>query len=214
MRILQLIDTLEPGGAERMAVNYANVLAEAGHDSFLVTTRREGAFKELLKKEVGYLFLKKKGTADIVSLLKLRKYILKYRIEFIHAHSSSWFFGVMVKLTMKGVKLIWHDHYGNSEYLDTRKKEPLRFFSKYFDGIISVNRKLQEWAEYKLKCDHVIFLRNFIVNEDPINSQYNIDKKVFNLVCLANLRSQKDHLNLLRACDLLKKQYQIKLHLI
>ena len=42
MRILQIIDSLEAGGAERMAVNYANALANEMEFSGLVVTRKEG----------------------------------------------------------------------------------------------------------------------------------------------------------------------------
>ena len=42
MRIVQIIDSLEIGGAEKMAVNYANALSERIVFSGLVTTRREG----------------------------------------------------------------------------------------------------------------------------------------------------------------------------
>ena len=39
MRIIQLIDSLEAGGAERMAVSYANALSEDIEFSALVATR-------------------------------------------------------------------------------------------------------------------------------------------------------------------------------
>ena len=59
LRIVQLIDSLEPGGAERMAVNYANSLATVIPFSALITTRKEGALKKQLSPKVSYLFLNK-----------------------------------------------------------------------------------------------------------------------------------------------------------
>jgi hypothetical protein len=58
MRILQLIDSLEAGGAERM-VNYANALTQQIECSGLVCTRKEGALKNQLDSKVAYLFLDK-----------------------------------------------------------------------------------------------------------------------------------------------------------
>ena len=46
MRVLQLIDSLEVGGAERLALNYANALSERITLSALVVTRKEGALKK------------------------------------------------------------------------------------------------------------------------------------------------------------------------
>jgi len=46
MKILQLIDTLNPGGAERMALNYFYALRKAGIHSYLVVTRGLGVLGE------------------------------------------------------------------------------------------------------------------------------------------------------------------------
>ena len=42
MRIVQIIDSLDVGGAEKMAVNYANALVGRIEFSGLVVTRAEG----------------------------------------------------------------------------------------------------------------------------------------------------------------------------
>ena len=81
MRIVQLIDSLEAGGAERMAVNYANVLSEQIEFSGLISTRKEGALKESVTKEVAYLYLKKTKTIDFKAILRLRKYLFKNKVQ-------------------------------------------------------------------------------------------------------------------------------------
>ena len=48
MRIVQLIDSLETGGAEKMAVSYANALSAEIPYSGLIATRKEG----VLQKEI------------------------------------------------------------------------------------------------------------------------------------------------------------------
>jgi hypothetical protein len=60
MRILQIIDSLTVGGAEKMAVNYANSLSKITEFSGIVVTRKEGYLKEHLDEGVGYLFLGRK----------------------------------------------------------------------------------------------------------------------------------------------------------
>lgn len=60
MRIVQIIDSLEVGGAERMAVNYANALSGKISFSGLVVTRKEGDLRSKIDKKVDYLFLNKK----------------------------------------------------------------------------------------------------------------------------------------------------------
>src|SRR5690606_7277742 len=159
MRVLQLIDTLRPGGAERMAVNYANGLTSRIEASFLCCTRMEGLLKEQLSSEVEYLFLNKRSDFDRNAFLLLKRFIKENRIDLIQAHSSSYFLAVLVKWSIPGIKLVWHDHYGRE--LSSRRAGVLIPFSRSFDLVISVNRDLERWAERKLFARKVIFVRNF-----------------------------------------------------
>lgn len=218
MRVLQLIDSLNSGGAEQMSLTYANALAKRIDGSFLCCTRKEGLLKKKLAPEVGYLFLDKKISLDFSAFLRLRKFVVEKKVDLIQAHSSSWFLALMVKLSLPGLKLVWHDHYGRD--LKKRKAGILKQVSRYFVGIISVNADLKKWAEETLACKKVIFFRNFL----PVDNQeldYEKNKFLlegtgeFKIICLANLRPQKDHLNLLQAFEKVQKdRKKISLHLV
>ncbi len=69
MRILQIIDSLEIGGAEKMAVNYANALTDKVEFSGLVATRKEGNLKSHINQKVNYLFLNRKKFFDVKAVL-------------------------------------------------------------------------------------------------------------------------------------------------
>jgi len=215
MRVLQLIDSLRPGGAERMAVNLANGLSDKDMSSYLCATRQEGALKKGLKFEVAYLFLNKKYSLDLKALLKLRDFIKNEKITVVHAHGTSWFFAVLLKLVGVKIKLIWHDHYGKS--LADRDIKLLRSLSRYFDGIISVNNDLKQWAKKELNCAKVIQLNNFItpksIKEGTIKLKGSASD--FKIICVANLRPQKDHFNLLEAFEIsAQKNVNLTLHLV
>lgn len=192
MRIVQLIDSLEAGGAERMAVNYANALSEKIAFSGIVATRNEGLLLDKIKNKSGYLFLNKKGIIDIASLFKLRKYCIQHKIDFIQAHSSSFFLAVLVKLTLPKVKIIWHDHYGNSEFLNERKHLVLKLFSLFFHQIIVVNQLLLDWNTKNMFCKKVAYLQNFpeIESLNGTTKLNGVEGK--RIVCLANIRPQKN----------------------
>src|SRR5680860_1615923 len=89
VKVIQLIDSLRPGGAEKMAVTYANALVGQVEGSYLCCTRMEGMLKESLLTEVEYLFLNKKSSLDLKAILKLRNFIKSRQIEIVHAHSTS-----------------------------------------------------------------------------------------------------------------------------
>ena len=198
MRIVQIIDSLETGGAERMALNYANELSNLIEFSGLVVTRNEGMLTENVNKNVDYFFLDKKSTFDIKALFKLRNYISKNKINFIHAHSTSFFFAFLLKLTFPKIKLIWHDHYGDSEFLSNRPALLFKIVIPFFDGVIVVNQKLKLWNQNVLRFKNTICLPNFVIFENnEIKSTFLAGKNNKRIVCLANLRPQKDHFMLL-----------------
>jgi glycosyltransferase involved in cell wall biosynthesis len=199
VKILQLIDSLDSGGSERMAINYANMLSES-HTSFICTTRAEGLLKHSLNNKVRYLYLNKKHSYDLKAVRELYDYIKNNDIEVIHAHSTSFFLATIIKILNRKIKLIWHDHYGKSEFLKDRKFKVLKLCSSRFDFVISVNETLKNWAENSLNCKNVTFLNNFVTRakDEPKQTELKGDAGK-RIVCLANLRSQKNHLLLLDA---------------
>src|SRR4051812_35413080 len=108
MKIVQIIDSLEIGGAEKMAINYANALHTIVDFSGLVTTRSEGNLKNQLDNSVPYLFLKKKSALDPGAVFRLKKYCKDNDVEYLHAHGSSYFTALLVKFIYPKAKIIWH----------------------------------------------------------------------------------------------------------
>lgn len=215
MRVLQLIDSLDAGGAERVAVNFANGLQDHIDGSYLCVTRKEGLLKTSIKTVEHYLFLNKKKTIDLKALIVLKRFIKKHRIAIIHAHSTSIFTAVMVKLLGARVKIIWHDHYGKSDYLNERPKWALKFCTFFINYIFSVNDKLVEWSKKELGFKKTSYLENFVsFSNQPVETVLT-GEDGYRIVCLANLRPQKDHINLINAFHLFYTAHpKYSLHLI
>jgi glycosyltransferase involved in cell wall biosynthesis len=208
MRIVQVIDSLEGGGAERMAVNYANALANDIDFSGIVVTRHEGILKNQLNQQVEYLFLNRKWVFDLRAFLVFKDYCKNNDVAILHAHGTSFFSAFLLKLLYWKVKIIWHDHYGLSEFLSNRKSLVLKMLSSFFIGIISVNEQLKNWAIQELHCKSVLYLPNFT------NPQFNfeLESPLFGqsgkrVICLANLRDQKNHFLLLDVAEKLKRTH-------
>ena len=208
MRILQIIDSLEAGGAERMAVNYANALADEIDFSGLVVTRKEGALWNQLNNKVSYLFLNKKRTINIKALFRLRNYLILNKVTHIHAHSTSFFIAFLVKITYPRIQLIWHDHYGDSEFLVNRPKRILKRVIPFFNGIIAVNHQLKSWAEENKLSKNSVNLPNFPSKESDV-AEHTILKgtKGKRILCLANLRVQKNHFLVLEVANKINKSH-------
>lgn len=216
MRIVQIIDSLDVGGAEKMAINYANALAKRIEFSGIIATRKEGNLKPQINSSVSYLFLNRKKTIDFKAILKLKKYCKENQVTHLQPHSSSYFTALMVKLVFFKVKIIWHDHNGLSEFLTSRKSVALKMASYFFEGIITVNYQLKNWAKKELNCKNVIYLPNF-TSIDRSTTSETILKGTSGkrILCLANLRFQKNQFYLLKvAKELQKLNSQWSFHLV
>jgi glycosyltransferase involved in cell wall biosynthesis len=213
MKVLSMIDSLIAAGAERMAVNIANGLAEKGIESHLCATHAGGPLEEFVGPDVKLLVLNKRGTLDLKALMQLRRYVKVHSIEIIHAHSSSIFWALLIKVLVGGIKVVWHDHYGLSDKLESRPVFPLKVFALFMDYAFVVNDKLLNFAINVLQIpkSKVSFLVNFpdLTFSDDGDEMVDIPepKQLPKLVCLANLRPQKDHHNLLDAFLIIKNQH-------
>ena len=125
------------------------------------------------------------------------------------------FFAVLLKLFCSRVQLLWHDHYGKSEMLQQRPFWALRIASLFVFKIIAVNHHLVHWSKEKLWCKKVTFLPNFTL-PNPLDSitqlQGKEDKRI---ICLANLRPQKNHMLLLDVAKVISQSHpEYTFHLV
>ena len=189
--ILHLVDTLEPGGTERVAVNLVNHLSRERFRPFLATTRREGALASEVLPDVGRLSLNRTRTLDLGALRRLFEFIRANGISIVHAHSSSVFLASL----LPGVRVVWHDHFGRVG----QEERPAWLWSlpaRRASAVLAVSEELARWSREQLQVA-AVYLPNFIseVPPGPVPAL----PGTFRVVCVANLRAQKDHLTLLRA---------------
>ncbi len=205
MRVLQLIDSLHPGGAERMAVSLANALQTKIDGSYICVTREEGSLKNELLETVNYLFLKRKKKIDFQAIKRLRLFCISNKITHVHAHGTSFFIATQLKIILPTIKLVWHEHYGSRVRESNKNNKILRFCSGYFDQIITVTTELKAWSEQNLKCNKVNYVSNF-VDISLFNSQ---EKRTDRIICLANLKEPKNHIFLLKAFAILSPEFPL-----
>lgn len=115
LKVLQLIDTLDTGGAERMAVNMANAFNDRKISNLLVVSRNNGTLDKLVEDQASIRLLGKRNTFDFRAFKKLIGILDEFKPDILHAHGTSVYWGVGVKLVRPWVHLLWHDHLGISE---------------------------------------------------------------------------------------------------
>lgn len=191
--ILHLVDTLEPGGTERVAVHLVNHLSRERFRPFLGTTRREGALASEVLPDVGRLSLNRSRTLDLGALRRLIRFVRENGISIVHAHSSSLFLAVL----LPGARIVWHDHFGRLGE-EERRAWLWGLPARRAAAVVAVSEELARWSREHLGVD-AVYLPNFIpeVAAGPVPDLPGTPGS--RVVCVANLRAQKDHLTLLRA---------------
>jgi glycosyltransferase involved in cell wall biosynthesis len=200
--VMQMIDTLAPGGAERVAVNLANLLPRARFRSYLCTTRDTGALAPLIEPDIGRLDLARRRTLDFAALRRLAAFVQTQQIQILHAHGTSLLTAALVTLWPPYPRLVWHDHYGNHEQAE-RPAWLYRLLARRVSGVLAVNQRLADWARDRLHvpAERISYIANFVAapgaasNPSP-TAPGQPGKRI---ICVANFRPQKDHLTLLRA---------------
>jgi glycosyltransferase involved in cell wall biosynthesis len=207
MRVLQLIDSLHAGGAERMAVNYANALAEQIDFSGIVVTRSEGYLLNNLKNKVSYFFIKKTNSFDFKSILRLKKIIIEKKIDVIHSHGTSFFTAFLLKLFYFKIKIIQHEHLGDRAQQSFIRNIPLLFCSLFFSKIIVVNKSLEKWYK-KFGFKKILYLPNFpSIDEKQKPQTFLKGENLKRIVCLANIREEKNHFFIIELAQKLKYDF-------
>jgi len=199
--VMQVTDSLDAGGMERVAVNIANSLPLEAYVSHICTTRREGQLASAIAPHVRRLNLARRSTVDPAAVARLAAYCREERIAILHAHASSLFIAALAAAIVPRVKLIWHDHYGAHETHE-RPAFVYRMGATQVDGVIAVSRPLAEWSVRRLgvPISRVRYIPNFVALPGGADRAPDLPGVPGGrILCVANLRPQKDHLNLIRA---------------
>jgi glycosyltransferase involved in cell wall biosynthesis len=198
--VLHLVDSLASGGAENIAVMLANNLPQDRYRAFLCASRQAGALQNKIQPHVLFYNLRRKGRFDVLAIMRLAAFTRREHIGIIHAHTTSLFLGAILTLINPGLKLIWHDHSGQN---DTASRPALLYrpFAQQAQAVFSVTKVSAGWSMRALGIpkERVSFMPNFVelLQVSGVLDLHGESGK--RVVCVANVRAQKDHLTLLRA---------------
>jgi glycosyltransferase involved in cell wall biosynthesis len=212
MRILQFIDSLAVGGAERMAVNLANLFTRKGIPNILITSREIGPLQVYVTASESLFCLEKKSTLDIIAFARLVKIAKKFKPTHLHVHDSSIYWAALLKKFLPNTTLIWHAHYGGLVGDEGRFGSKIKYISSHIDLVITVNQELRNWVKRGFSdIKEVAYIENFPDLPQKINRGNTRPE----ILCLANLKTPKNHHLLIRSfAEFLKKFPHYKLKLV
>lgn len=198
--VMHVTDTLDGGGAERMAVNLVNHLPRERYRVYLCSTRRDGVLNDAVAEDVGRLRLERRGRFDLKAVRRLARFNAEHRVQLLHAHNTSLFIALAASFFPPFPAVIWHSHTGRFAQED-RAARLYRLAARRVSGVITVNRALAEWTRRRLgvEAHRVRYIPNFVseTKADPTPGLPGAPGA--RIVCVANIHADKDHTTLLQA---------------
>lgn len=207
-RVLQVIDSLALGGAERMAVELANLADRHQVEMHLVATRAGGPLEAELADHVRFTRLDRRSRWDVAGAVALARYARRHRIDVVHSHGVSSMTFVSLLRCLGGLRAghVFHDHLGLELPLG---RTAALAVALGVDVYLAVDRVRFEHVggrvAFRPGTSRVV--RNGIDTQryaaaepiDGLRRQLDIPPDHLLLVSVANLRPKKDHEVLLEA---------------
>jgi len=224
-RVLTVTDTLEVGGAERVAVDIANTLDRRTHEVLFCATRNDGPLHDTLRSDVEVRILGRRATWDLTGLLRFGRFVHDAEIDVIHSHGrgSMKFVALCRRAGVLATPHVFHDHYGRL-HLDRRAGSDLRAAMRTgVDEYLGVDSRLCSWARTSIgiPAEHVhlarsgVDLRRFSdIEPVDLRASFDLAGTELVMVMVANFRQQKDHPTVLRALAALPPEVRRRLGLV
>jgi glycosyltransferase involved in cell wall biosynthesis len=208
-RVMHAIDTLNPGGAERMLVDLANQTKRDGHDVCVCITRSGTSLAEELDKRIRVHVLNRSRRFDHSAMKAMASIIRDEKVDLIHAHGRSTFsfFALQRSMGMIHAPLLLHDHFGRIE-LDGSVPLWFRLWGRHYVGrYVGVYENLGKWAvRAGIPAAKMEVIENAIDLDRIRNSatmdlhhEFGIPSSLLCGILVAGLRSEKGILELIDA---------------
>lgn len=222
MKILQVITSLQIGGAEHVVVHLTKLLRQKGHTvDVVVFNGEETAFVRELEDTRCRIYKLGRGVYNITYILKLRRIMREYDI--IHAHNSSPQLFVAIANIGLGKVLITTEHSTNNR----KREHPMfSFVDKWMYAKYARVVTISKIAEAKL-CNYLGLEDNqpnsplqrcimTINNGVDVNGFYHAEslpelahQGKFVTVMVAGFREAKDQETVIRTIAVLPDEYEL-----
>lgn len=226
MKILQLINCLEVGGAEKLVTDLAPLIAiKDGYkcDVVVVTSLHDTIFEEILKeKGINVISLGCKSLYSMQAVFRLTKLFGFYDVVHVHLFPAQ-LWAVLAKILLGNkVKLITTEHSTNNRRREKSLFKLLdRFMYRKYDSVISISNDAQDslfkWLNLKRGSEKYRVIHNgvdlscidnaFIVERAEIG----VPEDATLVMCIGRLESVKNHRVQIEAISKLSDNFHLVL---
>lgn len=224
-RVLMINDSLNVGGAERVAVDIANSLDPQRFDVRFCSTRVDGPLRSTIDDRIPVTILGRSATWDIPRLVAFARQVRSDGIDVIHSHGRGTlkFVSLASAMGLIDVRHVFHDHFGWL-HIDRGAGPGLRWaLQSSVDAYVGVDARLCDWAVSVagVEPDRVHLVRSGVDVERfghapavDLHDELGLAPGTLVLLMVANFRPQKDHPTLFRAIAELPEHLRSRLQLV
>lgn len=187
MKILQVIDTLNIGGAEKVCLNLITMLLDAGHQADCMVISTKGPLYESIDKRAKAMFLDRGSKFNLLKMHECASVASQYDIVHVHMRHTWAYVRLSALVFNIKTKMIFHDHFWE---INTSKDATFRLKGIFKPAhYIGVSNDHINWARRFLRIDepNTFLLANTIIPKYTQSGKYHGD-----MVMVSNLRSIKN----------------------
>lgn len=220
MKILQVIDCLGVGGAEKLLVETVPLLVERGYivDVLLLNGTKTTFYNELEKLGVTNIFSLGTSYYHVKYVFKIMPYLRRYDLVHVHLFPAQYFAVLAKILSFSKVKLLFTEHSTGNRRLDNpRLRFAEKFIASYYSRIICITAQVKNILVERLQIDSskLLVIENG-VNLKKIQDAAAYDKTNFGyerndilLIMVAAFRHEKDQDTVIKTLQKLPKNYKL-----
>lgn len=222
MKILQIIDSLGTGGAEKLLTDLVPILTQKGMtvDILLLNGENTPFYKELISSQTCRIFSLGSSFYNPFYIIKITPYLKKYDIIHVHLFPAQYYAVLAKLLTYTKCKLIFTEHStGNKRMAKWYFKGIESFIYSKYDKVVGITQEVCDILNVKLNIpkSKIVKIENGINVEKIANTlaynrssfNYSIDSKL--LIMVAGFREQKDQDTVIRTLLELPQTYKLLL---
>lgn len=225
MRVLQIINSLATGGAEKLILETIPLLRTKGIlIDLLVLNGTDYPYMKKLK-ELNCCTIYSLGNGSLFNpyyVFKIIPYLKKYDLVHVHLFPAQYYAAIAKILSFSKTKLIFTEHStSNRRILNKRFKYIERFVYSYYIKIVCITKEVKEVVELytKLPEDRFQVITNGVdlksiskalpLNRNEIHSSIKEDDIL--IIQIAGFRIEKDQKTVIRAMTYLENNVKLVL---